>query len=282
MFQAACQLAAQYTWPTTIAQRHHDGSCSCGIGTITIVNEEGWFVTAFHIFEGFTAAVQQTLDVKKHLQDRLDIQADKSLTKKPRDKKLFALGKVNDKAVTNVSMWLGRDGLVAENIGGVKELDLAWGKLKGFDKSWVKTYPTFKNPAVNFDTGASLCKLGFPLYEITPTFNAATNAFQLPPSAFPLFPIEGIFTRNLDIQNAAGASVGWMLETSSPGLRGQSGGPIFDAKGRIWALQCRTNHHNLGFNTAEPQFLHSGVGPHAKSILSALSTAGVRVQVSTD
>lgn len=282
MFQVACQLAAQFTWPTTTAARHHDGTCSCGIGTITIVNEDGWFVTAYHIFEGFQAAVQQTLDVKKHLQERLKIQGDKSLSKKARDKQLFALGKVSDKAVTDVSMWLGRDGLIAENVGGLKELDLAWGRLKGFDKSWVKTYPIFKNPTVNFDTGASLCKLGFPLYEITPTFDAAKNSFNLPATTFPLFPIEGIFTRNLDVQDAAGKSVGWMLETSSPGLKGQSGGPIFDSKGRIWALQCQTTHHNLGFKTAEKQYLHSGAGPHAKSLLSALSTAGISVQVSPD
>jgi hypothetical protein len=35
------------------------------------------------------------------------------------------------------------------------------------------------------------------------------------------------------------------IETSTPGLRGQSGGPLFDAKGEIWGIQSRTNFLEL-------------------------------------
>lgn len=37
------------------------------------------------------------------------------------------------------------------------------------------------------------------------------------------------------------------IETSTPRLRGQSGGPIFDVNGAIWAIQSQTHHLKLGF-----------------------------------
>jgi hypothetical protein len=38
------------------------------------------------------------------------------------------------------------------------------------------------------------------------------------------------------------------VEMSSPGLRGQSGGPRFDVNGMVWGLQSRTQHLALGFS----------------------------------
>lgn len=282
MFQDAYRRAAQYTWPITLSTRQEDGTCSCGIATLTIVNKDGWFITAYHVIQQFLGAIKHIEEVKTHRAEREKIQQDDSLSHKAKQKKLFALGKVKSKAITNVSIWLGRDGLTAKEGGSVPELDLAWGRLEGFDPTWVKSYPVFKNPDANIHHGASLCKLGFPLYSVTPTFS--NGSFQLPPGSvpFPLFPIEGISTRNLRLQSEKGDDLGWLIETSSPGLRGQSGGPIFDTKGRIWGLQCRTTHHELGFNTAHPQYLNSGTGPHVRSILPALSKAGVAVEVSTD
>ncbi len=69
------------------------------------------------------------------------------------------------------------------------------------------------------------------------------------------------------------------VETSSPGLRGQSGGPIFDVNGHICALQSRTVHHQLGFSPVvkvghrevnEHQFLNVGIGTHVEEITAFL------------
>lgn len=38
-----------------------------------------------------------------------------------------------------------------------------------------------------------------------------------------------------------------LIETSSPGLKGQSGGPIFDKEGTVFGIQSRTMHFPLGF-----------------------------------
>ena len=105
-------------------------------------------------------------------------------------------------------------------------------------------YQTLKDPAKNFSPGASLCKLGFPFIEIKPTFDEATSNFSIPPEMrnLPFFPIEGIYTHDLNVADPTGASPFPLtfLETSSPGLRGQSGGPTFDVMGSIWAIQSQT------------------------------------------
>ena len=70
------------------------------------------------------------------------------------------------------------------------------------------------------------------------------------------------------------------LETSSPGLRGQSGGPTFDEKGAIWALQAQTVTYPLDLEAPkaalrvrehiEHQFLNVGRGIHAETIIGLL------------
>jgi hypothetical protein len=55
-----------------------------------------------------------------------------------------------------------------------------------FDPAWVGTYPTFKNPAQDFETGTSLCKYGFPFHDLIPTWNEATDGFDVADDQFPL------------------------------------------------------------------------------------------------
>ena len=78
-----------------------------------------------------------------------------------------------------------------------------------------------------------------------------------------------------------------ILETSTPGLRGQSGGPIFDTNGDIWAIQSRTQHYDLGFKPKamqsaqeEHQFLNVGLGVHVQTVLGFLDQLGIKYQIS--
>jgi hypothetical protein len=43
------------------------------------------------------------------------------------------------------------------------------------------------------------------------------------------------------------------IETSSPGLKGQSGGPLLDERGTIWGVQSNTFSYNLGFSPQVPR-----------------------------
>lgn len=107
----------------------------------------------------------------------------------------------------------------------------------------------------------------------------------------PLFPMEGIYTREV----VAGKSKDGkydikFIETSSPGLRGQSGGPIFDTEGSIWALQSHTSHLPLGFSpkinkngkeVEENQFLNVGRGVHIELIVNFLRENVIKHTLST-
>lgn len=138
----------------------------------------------------------------------------------------------------------------------------------------------------------SLCKLGFPFHSIEPTWDDGKKAFVLPPGAvpLPLFPIEGILTRFVTVP-ATGPKPKYpllYLETSSPGLMGQSGGPIFDVKGTVWAVQSHTTSYPLGFQANNKnlnhterehlshQFLNVGRGVHVATIIGLLEELGVK------
>ena len=108
----------------------------------------------------------------------------------------------------------------------------------------------------------------------------------------PRFPIDGIFTRNI----IAGKSKDnkfdiKFLETSSPGLKGQSGGATFDINGNLWAIQSRTQHLDLGFSpkvkkgkreVEENQFLNVGWGIHIDTIIKFLIDKNVDFEMSED
>ncbi|GAI45805.1 unnamed protein product [marine sediment metagenome] len=102
----------------------------------------------------------------------------------------------------------------------------------------------------------------------------------------------GFFTRNvLAGSTPDGKYQIKFIETSTPGLRGQSGGPIFDVYGNIWGIQSRTQHLPLGFSpkikkagkeTEEHQFINVGWGIHPETLIHFLQDKKVSFNVSSD
>ena len=92
--------------------------------------------------------------------------------------------------------------------------------------------------------------------------------------------MDGLMTRNvLTGKSPDGLYEYKWIETSSPGLRGQSGGPTFDKEGKLWAIQSKTMHLPLGFSpklvidgkeVVENQFLNVGHGVHVATITKFL------------
>jgi hypothetical protein len=149
-----------------------------------------------------------------------------------------------------------------------------------------------KDPSKGLNPGTNLCKLGYPFHQIKASFDEEKNQFKFDPGVLPLprFPIEGIFTRNVLIgKSGDGKYEIKLLETSSPGLRGQSGGSIFDTNGTVWAIQSRTGHLPLGFSPKvkkggreieENQFLNVGLGVHPELIVAFLADNGIKFKLS--
>lgn len=295
MFAKAYRIASCFTLPVVISSRSNKNVCKSAIGACVVVNRAGWILTSAHLIK----IIQHQLDsvikhstygdnVRKQEQDTV---ADKRFRKS----KVHSFQQPSKDSVRNHSVWWGRDGAQLHDLTVLPATDLALGRLHPFDPASIAHYPTFKKPNADYSPGQSLCRLGFPFHEIKPTFDQEKNAFVLPQGAvpLPLFPLEGIFTR-IVVAPMPGEDAnvpGKFIETSSPGLMGQSGGPIVDSRGVVWALQSHTRHYPLGFSPPVPnqskntdkkehQFLNVGLGVHSESILNLLSSRAVEHQVS--
>jgi hypothetical protein len=291
MFAKAYALASAFTKPVIISVRLYDGTVECNGGAFVIINDEGWIVTAAHLLQSFVV-IQQHQKELSAFKARLEaVEKDSALTEKQKRKKLRQL-QANPRWITNHSFWWGKDGVRIDSLKVFPEADIAIGQLKPFDKTMDSTYPVFKDPSKGMNPGTSLCKLGYPFHKLEASFEETKNEFKLAPSVLPLarFPIEGIYTRNMVIgRTKDGKHEIKFLETSSPGLRGQSGGPIFDTKGTVWAIQSRTGHFPLGFSpkvnkngkeVEENQFLNVGQGVHPDIIVPFLRDNGISFKLS--
>lgn len=277
MFANGYRLASIFTQPVIVSVRLYNKTVDCGCGAFIVINNEGWIITVAHLFNSFLAFQQHTKEILEYNKKKF---------------KILRYIRANSKWITNHSFWWGRDDVRLRDIRLIPEGDLAIGRLEPFDPAWITTYPVFKDPTTNINLGTSLCKLGYPFYKIEAGFDEANSRFNLAPNTLPIprFPIEGIFTRHIVAgRSRDGQYEIKFLETSSPGLRGQSGGPIFDSNGTVWAIQSRTNHFPLGFSPKikkkrkeieENQFLNVGVGVHPELLVSFLRNNSIRFNLS--
>lgn len=290
MFANAYKLTISFTQPVIISTRFFDKTIECGCGAFIVINDEGWIITVAHLWESYTAFQKHTKEISNYKKELQTIQQDQRLDAKHKRKRIDHL-RTNPKWITNHSFWWGRDGVQLKDINALPDGDLVTGRLDPFDSKMIVTYPVFKDPTT-LNIGTSLCKLGYPFHKIEATFNEINDTFELAPGALPLprFPIEGIYTRNVITGKSGDGKYEFkFLETSSPGLRGQSGGPVFDINGTVWALQSRTSHFQLGFSpkvkkdgkeVEENQFLNVGWGVHPELIVAFLKNNGIKFRLS--
>jgi hypothetical protein len=290
VFADACELAAQFTAAVVISAHHRDGKCSSSVGTFVALNDEGWILTAAHIFRHMNNMDAQRNACRIYGDEIAAISANTTLTPKQRR---LAENKVRvppKDSVDQYSAWWSEDGIGVEGGDVLESCDLAVVKLSALPKSITK-FATLRNPANARRIGTSLCRLGFPFPQVTPIYHADKNAFELPAgTALAFFPNEGIYTRTLKVPPSPSMPPfdELFIETSSPGLKGQSGGPIFDTQGNVWAVQVQTHHLALGFDPKVPdkketvhQFLNPGLGVSSQTIVPFLQQLGVKFSIST-
>lgn len=283
MFAKAYKIASSFTLPIVISSRSNKGVCNSAIGACVVLNRDGWVLTTAHLVAEISRQQNSVMQHNAYGSNVRQLEQDTVSDKRFRKSKVRTFQRPKQGTISDHSVWWGRDGASLQKTIVMASCDLALCHLQPFDPDTVAHYPIFKTPDNDYTPGTSLCKLGFPFHKITPTFDDKAGAFVLPPGAvpLPLFPIEGIFTR-IVLMPAPGNNSeeqGKFIETSSPGLLGQSGGPIIDTSGKIWAIQSHTRHYSLDFNPLSPsqdqgykqhQFLHAGIGIHNEPILQLL------------
>jgi len=289
MFNKAYNIANKFTHPLIVTLRFFDNTIEGGLGSFIILNEEGWCMTAAHNFGAAFIFNQHQIEIKEY-QEKVDKINSNTQIKYKRRQALARAIKPNKKWLTDFAILLGGKpiNIIQHIIYG--ENDIAFFQLDPQAINGQTIFPKIKN-SNNISPGTSLCKLGFPFVEVKPTFDAVTKLFTLPPNLLPipLFPIEGIYTRNLLQGKTADGSMDILfLETSSPGLKGQSGGPIFDTDGNVYAIQSKNVTLPLGFKGTvevngkkieENQFFNVGIGVHPTTIELLLKKHNIKYDI---
>ena len=292
MFAQAYKQASKFTQPVIIFTRLFDGTVNCECGAFVIVNNEGWIVTVAHLWDSYSTYEKHADELDQYDHQIQSIKKDRKMNSRQKRSRVQQL-ETNPEWITNSSFWWGRNGVQLKDALFFRDADMVIGRLDPFDPKSVNSYPVFKRPET-IEVGTMLCKLGYPFHLIEAIYDDKTDSFNLAPGSTPLprFPLEGIYTRNVKAGRSKEGNYDIeFLETSSPGLRGQSGGPIFDMEGTVWSIQSRTMHFPLGFNpatdgtnqeTGEIQYLNVGWGIHPRLLTTLLRDNGIKFKLSKE
>jgi len=240
----------------------------CGLGTYVILNREGWVLTAYHLLLG-VAQIHATYSNRPDVFTRL----------------------------TRSTHYWEAEGIGLRNFVYLAQADLAVAQLEQFDPESVQVYPTLKNPQ-NPRIGSSLCRMGYPFLNIERVEDEQTGLLKIDPAReIPPFVNDCLFSRTFIPENSVhdGYPVRF-LETSLPGFPGQSGGPVFDDRGRLWGIQSHSCIRSLNhpFGTIEElgeddctipkvqQYAHIGRAIHPETLIAFLNHKNIGFIMSDD
>lgn len=295
MFLEAIKKISEFTRPIHIITRKYNSDfVGPGAATMFFVNELGVAITCKHVAE--ILAQSESVNTKYSL-----FKKEKESLPGPSNKKYKRMlkeleqkyGCRRDIVVEIKNMFVNCvDKLDNFEIIAHPIYDLAIIKINGHEKLSYKNYAIFIKDENNIQQGKYLCRLGYPFpefsnykYDLEKDEINWTSEGRLDT---PSFPIDGIITRLIGDQAAV---VG--IELSTPGLKGQSGGPLFDRDGKIYGMQSTTHHLHLGFDMKNfdyfdykeggisvkvnnQPFLHVGQCIHANIIKSFLKEKNIK------
>lgn len=290
MFTESIEIAAGFTRAIHSIGRNYGSSIvQPGTATLFFINNDGWAFTCGHVADQLSAGEALRLKSEafgKEFSDRLGTQKEKKLLRELEKKYGYSKNTIFELHNRFVSCVEGSLNL---EIFKHSKVDAALIKFKDYNKLLCDFFPVFPSDTSGLQPGKFLCRLGFPFPEFT-NFRYDENADKIVWTdtgrpITPRFPIEGMMTRGL--LNADGNVFGF--EMSTPGLRGQSGGPVFDAEGKIWGMQFATKHLDLNFDidqevlrqgmkkrVANNAFLHVGGCIHVDILKSFMKDNSVQ------
>jgi len=284
MFIKAIEIASSFTRPIYFISRNYGSNIvQPGTATLFFINSEGWALTCGHVANQLIAA--ETIN-QKYTSFKNELKANVGHKKlKPTLNQLkHKYGLTKKTTFELYSTFVNCiEGTLKFQIIKHPKADLALIKFSDFSRLLCDTFPIFPKNTSELKQGKILCRLGFPFPEFTNySYDSVNDRIQWTDTGkntTPRFPIEGMVTRYItDGTNIIG------FELSTPGLRGQSGGPAFDVSGKIWGMQSSTNHLYLDFDVnqdvitngtrkrvTDSAFLHVGRCVHVDIIKRFLS-----------
>ena len=293
MFADAIEKVGGFTRPIKIISRlYKDTAVTPGCATMFFVNDEGWALTCKHVANEIIAA-DKINDRYGHfragLNEIIGSPKAKVLTRSLEQKYEFGPKKVCQMKVQFPDCVTFTDGFKID-INVHPEYDIALLHFRDFDKTLYHGHAVFAKDSSKIRPGDYLVRLGFPFPEFKDyRYDEEHEDIVWDNSGRPTtprFPIDGMYTRG--VADKDGKLVG--IELSTPGLRGQSGGPLFDENGIIYGMQSLTKHLHLGFDMINEHmqingrqqvinnqpFLHVGHCVHVDVIKEYLRSQGVK------
>ncbi len=261
-----------------------------GAATLFFVNEEAVAITCKHV----SSLIRQSGEISNRYlafqEEKKQLIKSGSYNKKLKDlKEKYSYDKPDNACQFLYQLVDCVDKITTIDVVEHATADLAILKLKGFTSKIYTGYAVFARNSNELQPGLFLCRLGYPFPEFSNfIYNEAEEkiSWSSQPTRVVRFPIDGMVTRHLASPDGKISGV----ELSTPGLRGQSGGPLFDQQGLIYGMQSMTNHLHLGFDMKNQEMisggkkikitnqpcLHVGHCIHVDVIKEFLSTNGVK------
>lgn len=258
MFVGAIDTASKFTRPIhSIARTFGSNLPIPGAATLFFVNKDGWALTCKHVAEQVLASGnvnQQYSNYKQAL-------AAGAPSKNAREFRRKLQKTYNYAANSAIELYFRFINCVQPlKLSAILHptYDAALIKFEEFTQMSCSSFPVFATDDSALRQGKFLCRLGFPFPEFTNfEYDQQSDSIRWTQTGIqstPQFPLEGMLTRHLIDNNQKP----WGFEMSTPGLRGQSGGPAFDAEGKVWGMQYATNHLDLDFDVNQ-MVMRSGV-----------------------
>lgn len=290
MFAQAIEKVAKFTRPLhTIMRTYNSNAIMPGSATLFFVNDEGYAVTCKHVVEMLAQADKINEKYRTFRNEKSML----ALTGSKDDEQLMSLeNRFHYNAATIVQM-LNTFLDCVDTMSGFTwhlhpTLDLAILKFNDFNRVLYQDHAVFEKDSKNIKQGNFLCRLGFPFPEFRNYHYDEVHdeiGWVQGEASSPRFPIEGMVTRFLADTNGL-----YGIELSTPGLRGQSGGPLFNSDGKVYGMQFSTKHLHLGFDminkdimvnnvsqkVSDYSFLHLGQCIHADAIKDFLRKHNVK------
>lgn len=255
MFVEAIEKVGQYTRPIhTIMRTYGNTQIITGAATLFFVNKLGYALTCKHVVDMMIAGetINQAYAAFKVERSAIPAGTDYDAQLKELELKYnYTPDAIVQLKITFID---AVDTISGYTVHLHPTLDLAIVKLNDFNSLMYTDVAVFKKDGNAIKQGETMCRLGFPFPEFTNhVYNQAQDDIQWTHTGVthsPRFPIDGMITRFLG--DATGIHG---IEMSTPGLKGQSGGPLFNKAGVVCGMQSSTKHLHLGFDLIETEIL---------------------------
>ena len=255
MFEEAIERTGRFTRPILTILRTYGGKQIIpGAATLFFVNEEGFAITCKHVIDVLAASENITKNYNAFKTERDKLPKDGKFNQKLKGLE----GKYSFNPEKEIQIKNNFVDCVEPMTGFTAHvhptLDLAILKFNGFNKIHYQDYAVFKKDSSQIKPGEMLCRLGFPFPEFNNfQYNETTDDIEWTGTGInvsPRFPLDGMVTRFLAEENKI-----YGIEMSTPGLKGQSGGPLFNKEGIVYGMQFSTKHLHLGFDIVDKEIL---------------------------